>query len=125
MRSETCRPAFKLAGTFVWRTGTPYSALSTDDLNGDDDDGNDRVVIGGQITERNSFRQPDFKNVDIRLTKEFTTGVGRFQAFLEVFNLFNSENLFTTRRDFNSRFGDLNTFIGNVRQLQLGFKYVY
>ncbi len=115
----------KLAGTFVWRTGTPYSALSTDDLNGDDDDGNDRVVIGGQITERNSFRQPDFKNVDIRLTKEFTTGVGRFQAFLEVFNLFNSKNLFTTRRDFNSRFGDLNTFIGNVRQLQLGFKYVY
>ncbi|HJO04409.1 MAG TPA: TonB-dependent receptor [Acidobacteriota bacterium] len=116
---------FKLAGTFVWRTGVPYNALSGDDLNGDNEDDNDRAVVNGQIPERNAFRQPDFKNVDIRVTKEFNTSAGRFQAFAEVFNLFNFENLFTTRDEFNSRFGDLNTFIGNVRQLQLGFKYVY
>ncbi len=115
---------FKLAGTFVWRTGTPYSAVDSQDLNGDSET-NDRALINGQISERNAFRQPDFKNIDIRVTKEFSTGVGRFQAFLEVFNALNFENLFTTRTQFNSRFGDLNTFIGNVRQLQLGFKYVY
>ena len=36
------------------------------------------------------------------------------------------ENLFTTETNFtDTDFGSLNTFIGNTRQLQLGFKYIY
>ncbi len=114
----------KLGGTFTWRTGTPYTALLSFDANGDSET-NDRAVINGVLSERNGFRQPDFKNVDVRLSYEFRTGVGRFEVLAEVFNLFNWENLFTTRRQFNSRFGDLNTFIGNVQQAQLGFRYIY
>jgi len=116
---------FKLAGTFTWRTGQPYNGTLRNDVNGDNED-NDRPVINGRVIERNAFRQPDFKNVDIRVTKAFTTGAGRFDVFLEVFNLFNWSNLYTTQTNYDtSRFGDLNTFIGNVRQMQLGLRWVY
>lgn len=116
---------FKLAGVMTWRTGTPYDGTLRNDVNGDNEP-NDRPVVNGVVIERNAFRQPDFKNLDVRVTKDFDTGAGHFQFFAEVFNAFNWENLFTTQDQFDtSRFGDLNTFIGNVRQLQLGFRWVY
>ena len=116
---------FKLAGTFTWNTGTPYSANLPFDANGDGET-NDRAVINGTVAERNTFRQPDFKNVDLRVSWEARTGVGNFQVLLDVFNVFNWQNLFTTETNFtDSDFGSLNTFIGNTRQLQLGFKYIY
>lgn len=115
----------KAAGVLQWRTGTPYTALLGFDAN-DDNEFNDRPVINGEIVERNSFRQPDFKTLDVRLTKSFSTGGGDFQVFGEVFNVFNWDNLFTTRTDFDSsRFGQLDTFIGNVRQFQLGVRWAY
>lgn len=115
---------FRLSGIFEWRTGTPYSALLSQDANGDTET-NDRAVINGVVSERNSFRQPNFKNFDMRVSWDLVTKAGRFEFLFEVFNVFNWENKFTTRTQFNSRFGDLNTFIGNVRQIQLGFRYIH
>ena len=116
----------KLAGTFIWRTGTSYSALLRNDVNGDGESGNDRAVINGRVSERNSFRQPDFKNLDLRVSYELRTKAGRFEVLADIFNVFNWSNKFTTRTQFDGRdFGALNTFIGNVRQLQLGFRYIY
>ena len=116
---------FKIAGTFTARSGQPYNGILTSDVNGDNET-NDRPAINGSIIARNSFEQPSFSNVDLRLTKQFATGAGQFQFFAEVFNALNSENLYTTRTQYDSsHFGDLNTFIGNVRQLQLGFRWAY
>ena len=115
----------KLSGTFEWRTGLPYTALLRSDVNGDGET-NDRAVIGGTVSERNSFRQPDFKNLDLRLSWNLNTSGGRFEFLLDGFNVFGWENKITTRRQFDGRdFGVLNSFIGNVRQLQLGLRYVY
>ncbi|NKB90234.1 MAG: hypothetical protein GKS06_18660 [Acidobacteria bacterium] len=115
----------KLAGTFTWNTGTPYSANLPFDANGDGET-NDRAVINGTVASRNTFRQPDFKNVDLRVSWEARTGAGNFQILLDVFNVFNWQNLFTNETNFtDADFGSLNTFIGNTRQLQLGFKYIY
>jgi len=117
--------AFKLAGTFTWRTGTPYSALLPSDVNGDTES-NDRAVINGKVSGRNIFRQPDFKSLDLRVSWEARTKAGNFQVLLDVFNVFNWKNKFTTETNYtDADFGDLNTFIGNVRQLQLGVKYIY
>lgn len=115
----------KASGIFTWRTGQPYNAVLRNDVNNDGET-NDRPAIGGRVIERNAFRQPDFKNLDVRLTKQFSTGAGDFQVFAEGFNVLNWDNLFTTNTQFDtSRFGDLNTFIGNVRQFQLGFRWIY
>ncbi len=117
---------FKLAGTFTWRTGTPYSALLQNDVNNDGESGNDRAVINGRLSGRNIFRQPDFKTLDLRASWQARTKAGSFQVLLDVFNVFNWENKITDRTDFDdSDFGDLTTFIGNVRQLQLGLRYIY
>jgi len=117
--------AFKLAGTFIWQTGTPYSALLQDDVNGDGST-NDRAVINGTVSERNIFRQPDFKTMDLRVSWEARTNAGNFQILLDVFNVFNWSNTFSTNNNYDDdRFGEVNTFIGNVRQLQLGFRYIY
>ena len=99
--------------------------MLTSDVNGDGET-NDRAVIGGRVSERNSFRQPDFKTLDLRLSWEARTSAGSFQVLLDVFNVFNWENKFTTEDNFlNSDFGVPDTFIGNVRQLQLGVRYSY
>jgi hypothetical protein len=115
----------KVAGTFTWNTGTPYSANLPFDANGDGET-NDRAVINGTVASRNTFRQPDFTNLDLRLSWEARTSAGNFQVLLDMFNVLDSSNLFTTETNFtDTDFGVPNTFIGNVRQLQLGFKYIY
>lgn len=117
--------AFKLAGTFTWRTGTPFSAMLPFDANGDTET-NDRAVINGTVSERNIFRQSDFKTLDLRLSWEARTKAGNFQILLDVFNVFNWKNRFTFEDNFlDEDFGEPNTFIGNVRQLQIGLRYIY
>lgn len=51
---------------------------------------------GARLEERNERDQPDFRNVDLRLSKTF--GFGRFELELigEVFNVLNEENEFIT-----------------------------
>jgi len=83
-------------------------------------------VINGTVSERNIFRQPDFKTLDLRLSWEARTKAGNFQILLDVFNLFNWKNMFTFEDNFlDEDFGEPNTFIGNVRQLQIGLRYIY
>ena len=61
---------FQISGIMTWRTGLPFSAFTNSDSN---KDGNftDRPIINGVLLARNSFRQPNFWNTDMRITKSF------------------------------------------------------
>lgn len=46
---------------------------------------------GARLQERNSERQPDYRNLDLRLSKEFQLGQIGLELIGEVFNVFNEE----------------------------------
>ena len=86
---------FSLSGIILTRSGFPYTAVVEDgsDTNGDLNDANDRVVVGGAISGRNAFRQPTSFNMDIRLLKAFKFGeTKRLDLSAEVFNLTRASN---------------------------------
>lgn len=79
-----------LAGGFRYQTGSPYTALAGRDLNNDGIGGTDRPTIDGQHVARNSFRQPDFYQLDLRLSKGFRVFGGDLQIFADCFNCTNA-----------------------------------
>jgi hypothetical protein len=84
----------ELSVVFAARSGLPYSHTSSNDLNNDGNFGNDRQFIGGVDTGRNSYRQPGYNRLDLRLGK--AVGLGgrrRLDLALDVFNAFNAKNL--------------------------------
>jgi hypothetical protein len=84
----------EVAAIFAARSGTPYSHISGNDLNNDGNFGNDRQFIGGADTGRNSYRQPGYSRLDLRLGK--SVGLGgrrRLDLALDIFNAFNAKNL--------------------------------
>jgi hypothetical protein len=64
------------------------------DTQNDANDFNDRATINGLIAARNSIRQPDFNDFDLRLVKDFTlVGEGHhLDLFMDVFNLTGAQN---------------------------------
>lgn len=90
---------FSISTIIVARTGFPFTALISDgeDFNGDLNDANDRVTVGGTVSGRNAFRQPRFFNMDVRLLKAFRFG--------ETKRLDLSAELFNATRNTNKGFG--------------------
>ncbi len=93
-----------------------------------------RAYYGGIHYARNSFRQPWYHRVDVRLSKMFKIA-GQFEIEIlgEAFNVFNSANLRTTRTtmvdsngnkitNFGSVAKDNSPIVGDPRQYQLGVK---
>lgn len=92
----------QLGVIFVARSGLPYSHLANVDQNNDGDFGNDRQFVNGADTGRNSFRQPSFKRCDVRLQKTVKLGGARaLDVAVDVFNVFNSDNLFVNATNSN------------------------
>jgi hypothetical protein len=91
-----------LSGTLRFNTGSPYTATTGADTNGDGFF-NDRPTINGVHFARNSFRQPSSYQLDFRLAKTFSIGsfgssmgpVG-LTALVECFNCTNTANRFVT-----------------------------
>jgi hypothetical protein len=83
------------AGAILFaRTGVPYTPIIGFDTQNDANDDNDRAIINGQVVGRNSFRQPNFFDLDVRLVKAFAFGSGRrIELIGEVFNLTRAKNL--------------------------------
>jgi Carboxypeptidase regulatory-like domain len=76
------------------RTGTPYTPIIGFDTQHDANDDNDRAIINGHVVGRNSYRQPAFFNLDVRLLKAFRFGGGREIALIaEAFNVTRASNL--------------------------------
>jgi hypothetical protein len=92
---------FRVGGLFIARSGTPYPAYILDDTNGDGVANqvfsNDRPVVNGSfLLERYPARQPNFFQLDLRLSKEFGFSSGRSVELLaEFFNVFNNDNLYS------------------------------
>jgi hypothetical protein len=84
---------FTLSGILITRSGFPYTAVFGDDYNGDNNSDNDRAIVDGRVVGRNTLRQPNFFNLDLRLLKTFKFGE-RYGLALsaEVFNATTSKN---------------------------------
>jgi hypothetical protein len=86
------------------RSGAPYSRLSSVDLNNDGaPNANDRQFINGVDTGRNSYRQPNYSRLDLRISKSIRLGGERaLELAADVFNALNAENLFVSGPTSNS-----------------------
>ncbi|MGH9947642.1 MAG: TonB-dependent receptor [Pyrinomonadaceae bacterium] len=86
---------FSISTILVARTGFPYTALIEDgtDTNNDQNDANERAVVGGVVSQRFGFRQPRFFNLDLRLLKAFRLGETKhLDLSAEVFNVTRNTN---------------------------------
>jgi hypothetical protein len=124
-----------LSGSLRYATGSPYTGVAGRDLN---NDGNtvDRPTVDGVHFGRNTFRQPDFFELDLRLSKGFKVWEGNFELFAECYNCTNAANRFVTTANqtyganpslgvnptVNPRFG-VEDGVGTPRYVQLGIRY--
>jgi hypothetical protein len=105
---------------YSYTSGRPYSAIASADVNGD---GGRNDYLPG--TERNGFRQPSMRTLDLRLTRDFKL-THRFdvETFIDVFNLPNWANQRTTITGGQptTDFGFINLPDRNTREVQLGVR---
>lgn len=94
-----------LSGAFRYQTGRPFTATTNRDDNNDGESTTDRPTVGGVHFERNSFRQPDFYNLDLRVSKEFQLGPGAISVAADCFNCTDAANSFVS----NTTWGTLQT----------------
>ena len=106
----------------------------------DGNDDNDRAIINGRAAGRNSFRQPSFFNLDLRLSKRFKmSGTREIQVLAEVFNATRASN-FNFGNDSISVYGTPTAPVitagrplfapstarfGGPRQMQLGARFSF
>jgi len=130
---------FNFSTLLTWQSGYPFNVTSGVDDNGDGnrtdqaviDDTNRALVQGAGhdlpdgLQLRNSARQPNQFNMDIRFSKVFDFGEpGNLELLFETFNLFNTTVRATSNGQVSSpNFGFLNQVLFNPRQVQLGVRY--
>jgi hypothetical protein len=84
---------FTLSGIVLTRSAVPFTAIIGSDQQNDQNDDNDRAIINGRVASRNSFRQPSFFNLDLRLLKAFRLGeTRRLDLSFEAFNVTRNGN---------------------------------
>ena len=88
-----------------------------------------RILTDGTFIARNSFDKPSIHKVDMRLQRRFAIGRARFDGMLELFNVFNHQNLTTyttnlSSAKFGQPSGDTNIDY-QPRMLQVGFRFEY
>lgn len=128
----------QVSGILTAQSGTPYTGIRAGFgdaySNHPGFDVTARAVINGQVVERNTFRNPAFKNFDLRLSKFFRVGDVRIDLIAEGFNLFNITNFgigsgtfvgpggIYQNRDgsLNDEFGIEDRRFGIPRQFQVG-----
>jgi hypothetical protein len=117
-----------LSGSFSFSTGSPYNPTINVDVNGDGEPSTDRPTINGVHLDRNSFRQPSFYSLSLRLGKEFRIGPGALSVFAECFNCTNTSNKFVTSTIYGPNQAPLAAFgkdtgVGTPRTVQLAGRY--
>jgi hypothetical protein len=125
-----------LSGSFRYATGSPYTGIAGRDLNSDGNSGTDRPTVDGVHLGRNTFRQPDFYELDLRLSKGFKIWEGDLQLFAECYNCTNAANRFVSGANQtyganpslgmnpvkNANFG-VEDGVGTPRYFQLGIRF--
>ena len=83
----------QVSGLSQFESARPFTLTTPVDVNGDGIDTNDRAVINGQKTTLDQFRGSPFRQIDLRVTREFAFGENiRLLLFGECFNLLNRQN---------------------------------
>ncbi len=126
---------FLVSGIWIMRSGFPYTALDGRDTNGDGQSGNEFALVetsdGNFYREaRNSYRQPYYRNLDLRLSKAFGLGKGMdIEIIFDMFNVTNEANWYTTNTSLVNRYGEIEDdfgeldVAGNPRSYQLGARF--
>ena len=84
-----------ISGSYTYSTGGTRNPVANSDINGDGVQGTDRPTApNGNHFDRNSYRQLDFRSLNLRLSKGFTIGPGELTGLIECFNCTNSANRF-------------------------------
>jgi len=82
-----------VASSMRFTSGRPFTARAgTTDLNADGQT-NDRPIVDGVMFKRNSFRNGGFKDVALRVQKNFILPRGTVSVSVEAFNIFNFANV--------------------------------
>jgi hypothetical protein len=83
---------FLVSGIASYRSGLPFTPFTGVDSNGDAQF-TDRPIIGGIPLLRNSFRQPNYFNIDMRVSKTFRIKENHtLELLFDMFNLSNQRN---------------------------------
>ncbi|MDQ5858510.1 MAG: TonB-dependent receptor [Acidobacteriota bacterium] len=84
-----------ISGTYVYNTGSTRNPVINADVNGDGTF-TDRPTnpTTGNHFDRNSFRQLDFRSLNLRLSKAFRIGPGELTGLVECFNCTDEPNRF-------------------------------
>ena len=88
----------------------------------------DLAFVNGDHLERNSYRQPSFYSLNVRLGKEFRVGPGSLSVFGECFNCTNAGNRFVTNTIFGTGTTPAGSFgkdagVGTPRTVQVAARY--
>jgi outer membrane receptor protein involved in Fe transport len=85
---------FQVSAIMSARSGRPFSAFTGTDSNRDSQF-TDKPIIDGVMLERNSFRQPNFFNADMRVSKFININERhRVQVIFDLFNILNRTNYY-------------------------------
>jgi hypothetical protein len=118
------------SGSYTYNTGSTRNPIISQDVNGDGQSGTDRPTApDGNHFDRNSYRQPNFRSLNLRLSKAFRIGPGDLTGLIECFNCSDSANRFYPENVWGtdgaapgSRFTAL-TGVGTPRTFQLAARY--
>lgn len=120
-----------LSGSYVYNTGSTRNPIANSDLNQDNVSGTDRPTnpANGNHFDRNSYRQPNFRSLNLRVSKAVRIGPGDLTGLVECFNCTNSANPFYLSNVWGtngaapaSTFTNLNG-VGTPRTFQLAARY--
>ena len=119
-----------LSGSYTYASGQAFSPRYGSDAN---NDGNnvDRPTINGKHLARNSYRQPDFSTVSMRIGKSFNIGPGGLTIFGECFNCMDAANrsisannqIWGTAQLPNATFNVIDQVTTSPRTIQLAVRY--
>jgi outer membrane receptor protein involved in Fe transport len=120
-----------LSGSYVYNTGSTRNPIVNSDVNGDGVFGTDRPTnpANGNHFDRNSYRQPNFRSLNLRLSKAVRIGPGDLTGLIECFNCADNANRFYLSNVWGanggvpaSTFTNLNG-VGTPRTFQLAARY--
>ena len=88
------RYGFEIGSVMRFTSGRPYTGIVNSDLNKDGQN-TDRPIVDGVMLQRNTFRNTGFKDVSLRVQKNFLlpNEKGKVSISAEFFNLFNFVNV--------------------------------
>jgi len=102
-----------------WRSGTAFNPRGIIDSDGDG------LVDQRDLTQpRNSFRIKAYSDVDLRVEKRVPFGRQSASVLIEVFNLFNRDNVLNVNAVAGPSFGTPIAYLGG-REIQFGIRYFF